>query len=551
MPLRSSRHVRPLEILRHWLAISALGVLFALPVAIAIAEEPAGEASDEGPTITGSATPAEAPSTPPPTAPLAPTPSEENDPGALPWQQRTRPVAPVVRAPASPVEVFERYDIGASQLANFHSDVPFDPSEEDVLVRILYRFPRLGLDNLARWRQGEAAWEAIKTDPDSQRGLIFGIDGKVKRVQVVELLPELVDLLEYKSYYRAEVELADRKERAVVFVRSVPSAWAIDQPIDEPTKLDAMFLKVGPEEEGKQPDLFFCGERMSWFPTVADPQRGIGPSELQLAAWGFDVSLLDKLRKTNGKPILAEDREAFYQMLSIAHREAKKLPPLASIPKVEIADLMAKPEPFIGSRMKLSGVVRRIAKILVDEPDLQSRFGIDHYYEMNVYVPVGDKIIQLGTAADGQEPLQYRNNFPVTVLMIELPPGLTEGEDVYETIDCEALFFKVWSYRSTRTDQAEKLQPAPLFLGLRIVKEIREGRPANMLADIVVGGAIVLAVLVVAVMIFIFRRSDRGGVVRRAAASVDKVVIPNADDVPTTPFTIRPPPTDDTSAASE
>jgi len=67
----------------------------------------------------------------------------------LPWEP-SKAAEPILRPPSGPLEIFERFDIGPSQIEGFISGQPLSPSEEDVLIKIIYRFPRLGLDNLQR-----------------------------------------------------------------------------------------------------------------------------------------------------------------------------------------------------------------------------------------------------------------------------------------------------------------------------------------------------------------------------------------------------------------
>lgn len=468
-------------------------------------------------------------------ATTAPDTKAEESSDDLPWKSRMKSVVPVLRQPASPVEVLERFNIGDSQIASFISGLPIESGEEDVLVRILYRYPRLGRDNLLRWRQKDVSWDQLIADPNPRRGQIFLLKGEVQQIEAIALLPELVRLLEYKKYYRVEMKLDGSEQRAVVYTRFVPTQWKVGAPINEPATIDAMFLKAGAEDEDKKVELYFCGETFSWFPTKADPTRSIGPLELRLATWGFDVGLLDHLRKTNGKPILPEDREAFYEFLDIAPRVAKTTPRFETSPELDITKLMVKPESEHGAIYQFEASAVRIVKVLVEEPDVRARFGINHYYEVDLFIPLRDKIITLGKSTKENEAPTYRNTFPVTVLLRELPPGITEGEDLDETLRCEALFFKVWSYQSGFTEKFEKLQPAPMMIGLHAEKVLREGRPSNVLADLVVGGAIVVVAIMVLALVFIFWRNDRNSKKQRSADQIDKIIIPSADEIPTSP----------------
>src|SRR5262245_45767362 len=70
---------------------------------------------------------------------------------------------------SGPLEILEKFDIGPSQIESFFSGQPLSAGEEDVLVKILYHFPRLGLDNLMRWRQKEVTWGQVVAAPAEHR----------------------------------------------------------------------------------------------------------------------------------------------------------------------------------------------------------------------------------------------------------------------------------------------------------------------------------------------------------------------------------------------
>src|SRR5438093_8343257 len=79
--------------------------------------------------------------------------------------------------PSGPLEILEKFDIGPSQIESFFSGQPLSTSEEDVLVKILYHFPRLGLDNLMRWRQKAVGWQELAAAPVEHRIQVFRLLG--------------------------------------------------------------------------------------------------------------------------------------------------------------------------------------------------------------------------------------------------------------------------------------------------------------------------------------------------------------------------------------
>ena len=74
--------------------------------------------------------------------------------------------------------------------------------------------------------------------------------------------------------------------------------------------------------------------------------------------------------------------------------------------------------------------------------DVARRFGIDHYYEIDVFTD------------DSQ-------NNPIVFCARELPPGLTIGDRLHEPVRIAGFFFKSWSFRSRRaTLQMPRSTPA-------------------------------------------------------------------------------------------
>src|SRR5262245_27152379 len=117
---------------------------------------------------------------------------------------------------SGPLDILEKFDIGPSQIESFFSGQPLSASEEDVLVKILHHFPRLGLDNLMRWRQKGVSWEQVAAAPVEHRMQVFRLAGRVKRVEAVRLLPERGALYEFDHYYRVPIGLRDSAYEGIV-----------------------------------------------------------------------------------------------------------------------------------------------------------------------------------------------------------------------------------------------------------------------------------------------------------------------------------------------
>lgn len=424
--------------------------------------------------------------------------------GPLPWEQRPRVGEPVLRPPSGAKEILERYDIGESQLQNFFSGQPLSPSEEDVLVKILYHFPRLGLDNLAEWRRKDVSLDQAAAAPADFRTEILALRGRVKLVEKVTLIPELAELYEFAGYYRVTLDIDDSPYQALICARKVPIAWKIGEPMDERAAVDGMFLKLG-DSTAAEPNLIFAAGRVAWLPDRPEPVNHVGQPQIELANMGVDYGLFDDVREGNGKTILDVDREAFYQVLhALGQPGAAKLKGAGPEP-IDVVPLLEKPAAHHGQILPVRGTARRILKVPVRDKDIQRRFGIDHYYEIDLFLPLGDTTLKFGK--DKTDPV-YSNGFPATLIVRKLPPGLSEGERVVQGVRADAVFFKIWSYRSVYAEKFGKVQPAPLFLAAEPQIVVAE-QQSHVVVNVLVGTAFGLAIGVIGIVLWWFRRSDR------------------------------------------
>jgi hypothetical protein len=360
-------------------------------------------------------------------------------------------------------EILDRYGIGSSELASLVDGQPLTANEESLLAKVLDRFPRLGLDNLYRWRQQELGWDQLASQSGDHRAKVFHVCGRVQRVEKISLSADQAELYEFEHYSRVTLALADSQSTAIVFTRHVPAAWQLDQTLNEPAEADALFLKLG-EAEASLPKLLFAADRIAWLPDKLDPAHGVGPAQLALAKLGMDVSLWDDVRDLNHRPLGAGDREAFYQVLAALGQPAFGELGSTSGDWLDLGPLLQQPQKHHGDVLPVAGTARRISRIEVPDADVRARFGIDHYYEIDLFIPLGKARIRLGEGqSDDQQP-EFRNTFPATLIVRQLPPGLTAKNNLHEQIQADAVFFKVWTYDSRYTARFGQVQPAPLFV---------------------------------------------------------------------------------------
>ncbi len=83
---------------------------------------------------------------------------------------------------AQPRQLLRLLDIGTSDLDSFVDGQSISASDEEALLKILFRMPQIGLDEIARWLQQPAAWEALRENPSARRGEFFLLEGRVRNI---------------------------------------------------------------------------------------------------------------------------------------------------------------------------------------------------------------------------------------------------------------------------------------------------------------------------------------------------------------------------------
>jgi len=344
---------------------------------------------------------------------------------------------------------------------------PLDGSDEETLVQMLYRLPALRLDEVELLTRASVPWNELAETPKRHRVEFFRLSGQATHVVRVPLIPEIIERVEYDHYYRVTFQLDDAPNPILVCARQVPQAWPLNQPLQERAGLDGLFFKVG-EADGPHPQLIFAADRVAWYPQRASAEFRTSSPQVLLADLGFDVGLLDDVRVTNGRGITARDRECFYQMLSaVGKAEPARLSSPAEA-ELALTSLLQEPHVHHGQLTTVRGVARRITKILVDDPDIRQRFQIDHYYQLDVFVPLGEQLIRIEASPSSGDGPVYANNYPVTVCARRLPPGLEETPNSRHVVRIPAFFFKLWAYKSEYTRGFDKslTQPSPMFIAL-------------------------------------------------------------------------------------
>lgn len=400
--------------------------------------------------------------------------AEAEPPTVLPWNRpREDAVQPPTPRLSSAREMLELFSIDASQIRQLQDGRPLVVDEDETLFKILYRLPSFGLDKIEAWCQRDVDWRELAEHPEANRLGVFLIQGRAVGLQRLDLSAEMAARLEYRSYFRVRLQLAGVPYPVLVCCRAVPRAWETAGQLNEPASCCGLFLKTGGDADGQR-ELVFAAERIAWLPERPEPSLGVTLDTVYLASLGLDVGLLDSVRTTNRKAITSEDRECFYQLLAALGR-ADPAAVFGRAPAVtDLTPLLTQPEGQQGRLVSLLGTAMRVQKIAIDEPDVRQRFGIDHYYQVDVFVSLENTEIRFEQKGGSKEAPVFRNAYPVTCCVRELPAGLPARDDIAVPVRFAGVYFKLWAYKSEYVSAFDdrQRQVSPLFIAAtpRVVK---------------------------------------------------------------------------------
>lgn len=416
-----------------------------------------------------------------------------SDFGKLPWADQQGKVGGLpARRLASPQEMLDLYSIDASQLSTFTDGEPLGEQDDEVIVRLLYQMPRLPLNDIQRWAKPATSLPSLDDSPRQRHGDVIRLEGLAKSYQRVELLSEVAERTEFDHYFRVEVELANEFGLATICTRSIPAAWQGSAIVDELVSAYAFLLKVT-NEEGGSPSFAFAVPRIAWHPTRPDTARRISEDVAYLGTLGMDAGLFDDVRSTNKKPMSQIDRECFYQLLATVGSAKRDDLRSRSDPALDLAALLEEPAQQHGRLMVVRGTARRILTVRIDDDDIRERFGIDQYYQMDVFIPLQNQKVRIGKEADGKG-REFINSYPVTICVLDLPNDLPPTPDMREEVAVPASFFKLWAYRSQFVSSVNRkhLQVSPMFIGATPSRVDRTRKTNPYVSFAVAGGFVVL-----------------------------------------------------------
>ena len=362
-------------------------------------------------------------------------------------------------------------------------------------------------------------------------------NGWVTRCDIISLTESQQEWMTQKQVFRLHVRLqgADTAQaEALLFVRRAPSQWLLQPELNQPFQAIVVELRdeplagkvetpaVATEPEAKsKPDAAMenplnsrcaVAPNIQW--VIAEPQR---LSEMKpplpvdwqrLALLGSDLTWLDLAQMRQKLDLSFNDRESFYKLLQIGTelredvlqsggQATKLLPPtLLPVSWAQIAGpelLDKKQDQWIGKAISIKGRIARISRVPIDNPVSRQIAKTDAYYEMDGFIRIEGKRLVIpppkqiesqgsSAAQERSEDLVYENEFPMTLVALDIPDFLKAGSvdqggvqhqswELQRWVDINGIFYRNWSYRSEYVSRGsrQERQMAPLVVAVNIV----------------------------------------------------------------------------------
>jgi hypothetical protein len=322
-----------------------------------------------------------------------------------------------------------------------------------LVVRVLLRLMLAPPEFVEAWQGAAVPIASLATKPEDV--LVHAV-GSALFVAELTLPDELALLAGRRSVDLVRLRTGDGTTIDVV-TDAAPRAWPRWRDIDEPAEVFGLpvAIGVGPTpmataaDDGRwptpPPDQLLAAARVAWH-----PPRLPGSA-------GMDVGLLDTV--VDGQKLTGGDTEAFYALLAAAGRAGEGAiakaagAPASLIPLIDPAERWF--ERHRGEPIAIEGVALRATRIEIDDPLRQRQTGIDHSWE--VFVFVNTPLISVGGKA--------QDRYPVVCCLRTLPAGMPSGPTISEPVRVAGFALKSYAYPLRTAEGTEIRREAPLLVG--------------------------------------------------------------------------------------
>lgn len=395
-----------------------------------------------------------------------------------------------------------------SESYDLEDDVLLDVNDANV-IKLLYLVKKISRKNFEKYSQysNGITLEDVQARPQKHRLWVFRISGVAKRAKQFKYENQGDGAL--KGCFQIDVETD--QGNMVLVTRELPRAWQLDMAINEKVSFAGFFIanryaNQAAQEQSKTLPVFLA-LRPEWFPDessqVSSPPR-LRTSHQVLAARGVDIGRLDYVARQNFRRLTESDNESFYQFLS-----ATRQMDLGEVPEVKLdfLDLMAQPKSNFGHATLINARVRRCVRVTVESEELRSRYGVGHYFELDMFYSLGNGTVTTRNR-EGREVI-IEDRFPMTICVAQLPEGMSAEDVADHNVRVKGFYYRFWSYNSEfSSDHSDDPRLSSQFSPLVIGKIDQVIQSSSLPLDYVLTGFVVALMLGAAGTIWFFRRSD-------------------------------------------
>ena len=340
--------------------------------------------------------------------------------------------------------------------------------------------------------------------------------GWVKSCKMIPLNAKQKEWMDQSVVYRLDVQIdipvvgdSTTRTEGVLYVRRAPSQWlnqaVLNQPFkavlidvshrsNEPTSSSSASPAIDDAQTSMLSPATGIATEVQWTFGAEKSIDALLP-ELpmdwkRLLLYGSDLTWIDKAQQRQNANLSFEDRESFYSLLRIAKevlqdQNGSTLGPATWSKPPETELLTKSQQNWIGKGIEIKGRIARITRVRIDSADSRKLAGSEFYYELDGFVRIEGKRISVAVpkikdASDERvrtEELVYENEFPMTVVSLQLPDFLLSGAidrdgvehqswEPKRWVDIRGFYFRNWSYHSefVSGQGSRERQMAPLIV---------------------------------------------------------------------------------------
>jgi hypothetical protein len=382
---------------------------------------------------------------------------------------------------------------------------PLDPAALQAGLRGLVGVTRLDRRMLAQLETTDpsaAGAPRSATEPLA----VVRVQGTIKSLRAVDTPEPWAEVADLPRCWFAMLEAAqpgdrdaapgedgiEQPDRTVVMLANVPAGWL---PLADGRSLDQPVEILGVRVAGKGRGGLILGHTLRWFPRSAGGQPPVTPSQALLGQRGLDVAALLAAQARNQLPLDSHDGPPLQSLLRIAEEPVSNEMRAAAVP-FDLAQVLVDPAAWAGAIVNGSLQMRRATRIELSATEAREAHS-DHYWQVDTFATFAPTAIRLQTGSQAKGTIDFRNRFPVTVLVRDLPKDWASGNAQAVMLDRDFDFtgvhYRLWGYETPFAEQAgASRQWGPLIVAFEIRPRPIAAAAAGSMSST---GAVVLGLL--------------------------------------------------------